>query len=194
MDVDKDPGTTEKDVRSTVWCKVPRDRACEACKKAKVDCDVDWKSISEWRKMVELGRVPTRAPAGTGCKRCQSKKHSCFLPATKALREASKLKRTNLKSTAVPSHSFAPEFYCSLREEAQIRKIMEEETAVLKELLSSMTKLVEAIAIKQGAIALVGPAEAESSDEGSDTTDEEGSSSETSSHDEGPTSRLTDNE
>ena len=180
MDVDEDPasGTTEKDVRSPAWCKVPKDRGCEACKKANVDCEVDWKPISEWRKIVELGRVPTRAPAGTGCKRCQSKKHSCFLPATKALWEASKLKRTESSvATAVSSHSFAPEPSCSPQEEHPVKraqakwpevlKMLEEETELQEKLLSLVTKLIQVI----GATA----AEAESS---SNESSEMGSSSE----------------
>jgi len=89
-----DPVDELEEGPSKQWSVLQGDARCDACRAKQLNCEVDWKLIAEWRETVELGRVPVRAPAGTGCQRCQSKKHSCKLPATKDLWEASKRKRT----------------------------------------------------------------------------------------------------
>ena len=58
---------------------------------------VNWKTIANWRKAVEDGQAITRAPPRTGCQRCQSKRHSCMLPATNDLR---RVKRAKMSGTA----------------------------------------------------------------------------------------------
>ena len=94
MSVDERSDLTDEEGASKQWAILQGDDRCDACRAQQINCEVDWKPIREWRKAVQLGRVPVRAPAGTGCQRCQTKKHSCKLPATKDLWEASKMKRT----------------------------------------------------------------------------------------------------
>ena len=70
-------------IKDSKWSTLEGADRCDACKGRDVTCQVDFKTITEWRKAVEEGELITRAPNGTACRNCHSKKHSCFLPATR---------------------------------------------------------------------------------------------------------------
>lgn len=68
------------------WVYVEGQRRCEACVRDGVHCRIDLEAIEIWRLDVKNGKIFTRNPAHTNCRRCTEKKTNCILPDTEYMR------------------------------------------------------------------------------------------------------------
>ena len=63
------------------------DARCPACVDKDQVCEVDVQAVKRWKEGVAKGKMYTKAPARTACRRCQRNKYKCLLPATTGLRK-----------------------------------------------------------------------------------------------------------